>query len=237
LGRYADCLDAIRDAAPGAPFVVAQLGQSLDGRIALPSGESRWINGPAALRHVHQLRASVDAVLVGIGTALADDPLLNVRHIEGRNPARVILDPRGRARPDLKCLRSDGSRRIVILGAGRTAACSLPTGVETLSVPVQGDSVAPMDVVDALARGGLRRILVEGGARTVSGFVDAGAVDRLHLLVAPVILGSGTTGLDLKPIGTLAKALRFRTDIHVLDSGDVLFDCDLRKRLLETETS
>ena len=233
---YADCLEAIRNSVPGVPFVVAQLGQSLDGRIALPSGESRWINGAAALRHVHRLRAAVDAVLVGVGTALADDPLLNVRHVEGRNPARVILDPRGRIRPDLKCLQPDGARRIVLRSHGCAGATALPDGVEILSLPVHADAVAPADVVDVLARSGLRRILVEGGARTVSGFVDAGAVDRLHLLVAPVILGSGTTGLGLKPIVKLADALRFRTDVHVLEGGDVLFDCDLRKRIGETET-
>ena len=73
------------------PFVVAQLGQSLDGRIAIESGESKWINGQAALVHVHRVRAAVDAVVVGVGTVAADDPHLNVRHVAGRNPARVII--------------------------------------------------------------------------------------------------------------------------------------------------
>ena len=82
---YAESLRLIRDCPAGRSFVVAQLGQSLDGRIALPSGESRWINNDAALDHLHRLRAVVDAVVVGIGTALADDPMLNVRRVAGRN--------------------------------------------------------------------------------------------------------------------------------------------------------
>ena len=83
----------ITSASSDRPFVVAQLGQSLDGRIATPTGESRWINRHAALTHVHQVRATVDAVMVGIGTVAADDPILNVRHVEGRNPARVVIRP------------------------------------------------------------------------------------------------------------------------------------------------
>jgi diaminohydroxyphosphoribosylaminopyrimidine deaminase / 5-amino-6-(5-phosphoribosylamino)uracil reductase len=78
------------------PFVVAQLGQSLDGRIATVTGDSKYINGEAALDHLHAIRAHVDAVVVGIGTVIADDPQLTVRRAEGRNPARVIIDPRGR---------------------------------------------------------------------------------------------------------------------------------------------
>ena len=80
----------------------------------------------------------------------------------------------------------------------------------------------------------MRRLLIEGGARTVSGFIDAGAVDRLHLLVAPVILGSGKSGLSMRPIERLSQALRPRTRVHVLPDGDVLFDCDLRSTMNES---
>ena len=87
------------NADPSRPFVVAQLGQSLDGRIATPTGESRWINKDEALDHVHRIRANVDAVLVGVGTVVADDPILNVRRVPGRNPARVVIDPQGMFSP------------------------------------------------------------------------------------------------------------------------------------------
>jgi diaminohydroxyphosphoribosylaminopyrimidine deaminase / 5-amino-6-(5-phosphoribosylamino)uracil reductase len=206
------------------PFVVAQLGQSLDGRIALPSGESRWINGKDALTHVHRLRAAVDAVIVGVGTAMADDPLLNVRHVEGRNPARVIIDPRGRLELDRRCLDgSDGARRLIVRGApGPT-----PSGVEEIVIPLVDGKLQPVRIANALATRGLAKLLIEGGAATVSAFVDAGAVHRLHVLVAPMILGSGKTGLALNGITRLADAPRPTATTTVFGDGDVLFDCDL----------
>jgi riboflavin-specific deaminase-like protein len=216
----------------GGPLVIAQLGQSLDGRIATISGESRWINGGCALDHLHRLRAAVDAVVIGAGTALADDPLLTVRRAPGRSPARVVIDPTGRAPASLRCFRDDGSRRVSLRAAD---APSAEGGVETLRV-ARGDNgaIAPLAIVAALAATGFPRLLIEGGARTVSAFIDAGAVDRLHVLVAPTIIGSGRIGLDLAPEPRLAAALRPATRIHLFEDGDVLFDCDLRRRRPET---
>lgn len=229
---YSRILAAVTDAPTERPFVVAQLGQSLDGRIATPTGESRWINRDAALDHLHRLRAAVDAVVVGVGTALADDPLLNVRRVAGRNPARVVIDPSGRLPAGARCLDSgDGTRRVVIHAGDaplRKGALALQAGVEAVTLPREGEQLSPRAIVDALFRLGLRRLLIEGGANTVSGFIDAGAIDRLHVLVAPAILGSGKTGLSLSPIARLDEALRPSTLVHVLDDGDVLFDCDLR---------
>ncbi|MEM9139635.1 MAG: RibD family protein, partial [Pseudomonadota bacterium] len=90
------------------PIVIGQLGQSLDGRIATPTGASKYINGQEALRHLHHIRAHVDAIVVGVGTAIADDPQLTTRHVAGRNPARVVIDPRGRMPGGLTML-SDGA--------------------------------------------------------------------------------------------------------------------------------
>lgn len=218
-------LAPIVNAAADRPFVVAQLGQSLDGRIATPTGESRWINRDAALDHVHRLRAAVDAVVVGIGTALADDPILNVRRVAGPNPARVVIDPRMRLPADARCMDgADGAQRVLIRG------CDTPAndGIEAVKVERENGHLPPRAIVEALFRRGYRRLLIEGGATTVSSFIDAGVVDRLHVLVAPVILGSGKTGLSLAPIARLAEAYRPRTDVYVLADGDVLFDCDLR---------
>jgi riboflavin-specific deaminase-like protein len=206
------------------PFVVAQLGQSLDGRIAIENGESKWINKQAALVHVHRVRAAVDAVVVGVGTVAADDPMLNVRHVTGRSPARVIIDPSGRLSSSAKCLKDDGCRRIVV----RAVDAPLPAGAEELRITSAERRLCPREIAEGLFRLGICSMLIEGGANTVSGFVAAGAVDRLHVLVAPVILGSGKPGLALPPIARLADALRPKTDVHVLDDGDVLFDCDMK---------
>ncbi len=210
------------------PVVIGQLGQSLDGRIATPSGDSKYISGGHALDHLHRLRAAADAVLVGVGTVMADDPLLNVRRVPGRHPARVILDPSGRVNPAARCLKDDGARRLLIRRAGCIAPA--PSGVETLDLPAGRDGVlSPTAVLAALAAAGLRRILLEGGPRTLAAFIDAGCVDRLHVVVSPVILGSGRTGLDLRPIASLRAAMRPATRLTVFPDGDVLFVCDLRQ--------
>src|SRR5215469_11553659 len=96
------------------PFVVGQLGQSLDGRIATATGNSRYINCPDAIQHLHRLRALVDAVIVGIGTVLADDPQLTVRRVVSNDPARVVIDPNGRLPPDARILAEDGNPVFVI---------------------------------------------------------------------------------------------------------------------------
>jgi len=225
-GPGADVCAAIRNAPSNRPFVVAQLGQSLDGRIATITGESRWINSSAALDHLHRLRASVDAVVVGIGTALADDPQLTVRRVAGRNPARVVIDPEGQLPPSARCLVEDGARRLLVR-ASKAASC--PRGVEVVTIDAVGKPLCPTAIVEALFERGLRRLLIEGGARTISQFIDAGTVDRLHVLVAPLIIGSGKTGLELAPIRRLSQARRPYTEVHLLADGDVLFDCDLRR--------
>jgi riboflavin-specific deaminase-like protein len=188
--------------------VVGQLGQTLDGRIATDSGHSHYINGPEGLDHLHRLRALVDAVVIGVGTALADNPQLTVRRVAGPSPIRVVLDPRGRLRPDARVLAADGVRRVVV------------------ALPADDGHMAPAAVLGALAARGMRRVLIEGGARTVSGFLSAGCLDRLHLVVAPIILGTGRAGLGLSPIDRVDNALRPPTRTYPLGE-DVLFDCDL----------
>lgn len=221
-----DPCGAVSSGRADGPFVVAQLGQSLDGRIATPTGASRYINRTAALDHLHRLRAHVDAVVVGIGTVIADDPALTVRRVPGRSPARVVIDPNSRLSRDAAVLREDGCRRIVIRGeAGPDMA-----GVETIRVARDGNGLPPTAILAALARAGLRRILLEGGAATVSALIAAGCVDRLHVLVGPMILGSGRTGLNLPPIDGLEEALKPATTVYLLSDGDVLFDCDLRSQ-------
>lgn len=221
---------AIGAAPADRPFVIAQLGQSLDGRIATLNGHSRYINRFAALDHLHRLRAEVDAVVVGIGTVIADNPQLTVRRVPGRSPARVVIDANGRLPDDARCLEDDGAPRLVLRAASRP----VPAGVEEMlveSLPEGG--LSPRSIVDRLFAAGYRRLLIEGGARTISLFLQHGAVDRLHVLVAPMIIGSGVPGIELPPIAVVDDALRPVTQVHVLADGDVLFDCDLRRAVSE----
>src|SRR6201988_512405 len=114
----------LRAGATDDLMVVGQLGQSLDGRIATNSGHSKYINCEAGLDHLHRLRALMDAVVIGVVTALADDPRLTVRRVAGPNPARVILDPHGRLRANARVLAADGARRLVVTTPD--AACTFP---------------------------------------------------------------------------------------------------------------
>lgn len=220
-------LEPLVAAPAGQPYVIAQLGQSLDGRIATPTGESRWINRGAALDHLHRLRANVDAVVVGVGTVVDDDPELTVRRVTGKHPARVIIDPRGRTPSQARCLADNGVRRVIVTGA--PGMMSAAGKAEIIKLETSGPRLDPLAIIAALSRAGLNKILIEGGATTVSHFIDAGALDRLHVLVAPIIIGSGVQGLNLAPIAQLRDAKRPATRVHVLDDGDVLFDCDMRR--------
>ena len=205
-------------------IVVGQIGQSLDGRIATPTGHSHYINGAAGLMHLHRLRALVDAVVVGIGTVLADDPQLTVRRVEGPQPARVVIDGRGRLPARARLLVADGVRRLVL--TTQTTRADLPPDVECVALPAQDGRMAPADILRALAVRGFRRILIEGGAETLSRFLAAGCLDRLHVVVAPIILGSGRPSFALDPIEKVDAALRPPMHVHRLDT-EVLYDCDL----------
>ena len=209
--------------------VVGQCGQSIDARIATASGHSHYINGETGLIHLHRLRALVDAVVIGVGTAIADDPQLTVRRVEGPNPARVVIDPNGRLPSTARLLTADGTRRLIISAVEAPAA--LPAGVEVVRLPVRDGQVGPAAIIAALAARGFCRILIEGGADTVSRFLAAGCLDRLHVLVAPIILGAGRSSLTLPPIERLDEAMRAPMRAHSL-GGDVLLDCDLSAQRL-----
>jgi diaminohydroxyphosphoribosylaminopyrimidine deaminase / 5-amino-6-(5-phosphoribosylamino)uracil reductase len=221
---YEDFFGPLRSGQADELVVVGQIGQSLDGRVATDTGHSHYINGPAGLAHLHRLRALVDAVVIGVRTALADDPQLTVRRVTGPQPARVVIDPGGRIPASARLFATDGVRRLVVTGDGATPP--LPPGVETVGLPKTDGQVAPASILLALAERGFRRILIEGGADTVSRFLAANCLDRLHVIVAPVILGSGRASLSLPPIARADQGLRAPIRIHRLDD-EVLFDCDL----------
>src|SRR5438270_5968197 len=221
---WADLFAPLQKGTVDDLVVVGQLGQSLDGRIATESGHSKYINGPAGLEHLHRLRSLVDAVLVGVGTALADDPQLTVRHVEGPHPARIVLDPKGRLAACAKVFSCDGVRRLAVVAEG--TQCGFNPDVEVLTLPAANGRIAPRAILAALAERGLRRILVEGGAETVSCFLGHGCLDRLHVIVAPIIIGSGRAGFVLPPIERADQAVRISTRTFQLED-EILFDCDL----------
>lgn len=204
------------------PFLFAQVGQSLDGRIATTTGDARDISGADGLCHLHRCRALADAVVIGVRTALHDDPRLTVRLVPGRSPARVVIDPKGRLPNTARVFAADGIRRIVV----QATATLRPAGVEVIRLPAHDGWIDPAAIRAALADRGLARVLIEGGGVTIARFLEAGLLDRLHVAVAPLIIGSGPAGLRTTPVASLAEALRPETRVYGLDT-DVVFDCRL----------
>jgi diaminohydroxyphosphoribosylaminopyrimidine deaminase / 5-amino-6-(5-phosphoribosylamino)uracil reductase len=221
---WEDIFGPLRQGVVDDLVLVGQCGQSIDARIATLTGHSHYINGEAGLAHLHRLRALVDAVVIGVGTAIADDPLLTVRRVEGPSPARVIVDPNGRLPLAARVLAADGVRRLVVTAAATPAR--LPAGIEVVPVAADNGQLAPAAIIAALAARGFRRFLIEGGADTVSRFLAARCLDRLHILVAPIILGAGRSSLTLPPVERVDEAMRAPIRVHSL-GGDVLLDCDL----------
>lgn len=244
---YKPLLDARHAQRTGGagPWVVAQLGQSLDGCIATAGGDSAFVTGPPSLTHLHRLRALCDAVLVGAGTVAADDPRLTTRRVAGPQPVRVVIDPTARLDGRARLFRDGAAPTLWLCDAAHAAQAqarlaaatttALAAAAEVLAVPGLLDAAAPARrwrpaaVVDALAARGLRLLFVEGGGVTVSAFLAAGALDRLHLVVAPVLIGDGRRGLQGPARAAMADCLRPPARVLALGE-DRLWDLDLRAR-------
>jgi riboflavin-specific deaminase-like protein len=213
------------DATPRRPFTIAHLGQSLDGHIATGSGDSYYVTGPDNVRHLHRLRALCDAVIVGAGTVVRDDPRLTVRHVEGVSPVRVVLDPRGQL-PSRHRVFTDGLAHTLVVHA-QGVVTAAPGNAEILLVPHTDGRLDLRALLEALHARGLYAVFVEGGGATVSGFLEAGLLDRLHVAIASLVTGSGRPGLSLPARDKIADCLRPAHRVFTM-GGDVLFDCDLR---------
>jgi diaminohydroxyphosphoribosylaminopyrimidine deaminase / 5-amino-6-(5-phosphoribosylamino)uracil reductase len=213
-------------AGAGRPFVVAHLGQSLDGRIAAANGASRWVTGPEDVLHNHRMRALADAVLVGAETVRRDDPQLTVRRCTGANPVRVVIDP-GLALDEGCGVLSDGAAPTLVFAAADGPRPDRRGLAETVFVPRRGDHLCCASIADALSERGLDWIFVEGGGVTVSRLLEQGLLDRLQITISTLIIGSGRPSISLPEIADLAHGLRPKT--RRFDLGeDLLVECLLK---------
>jgi diaminohydroxyphosphoribosylaminopyrimidine deaminase/5-amino-6-(5-phosphoribosylamino)uracil reductase len=195
-------------------LVTLKLATSLDGRIATASGESRWITGEAARQAAHRLRTQHDAVVIGVETALADDPELTVRleGYAGPQPARVVLDSRQRLQPHSKLVRTAREIATVVVSVDPPTPALTDAGVKVLQVDDVGDGRPELKAaVQALANLGLKRRFVEGGGQVAASFLRCGLVDRLEWFRASVILGGeGRPCIGALGVRNLADAVRLR---------------------------
>lgn len=207
--------------------VSLKLATSLDGRIATAAGESRWITGEAARQAAHQLRAEHDAVLVGIETALADDPQLTVRlpGYRGPQPARVVLDSRQRLRPECKLAATAREIPTYLVATTPPDPALQAAGVRILRVPAVGEDRPELpSVVRALEAEGLVRLLVEGGGQVAASFLRCGLVDTLEWFRAPLVIGGeGRPGVGALAVAALADAPHFRR-FEVRELGSDLWE-------------
>ena len=201
------------------PRVTLKLATSLDGRIATASGESQWITGPEARQQGHRLRASHDAILVGVETVLADDPELTVRlpDYAGSHPLRVVLDSRLRTPATAKV--ATGNTLILT-----TAAPHAIGQAEVVAVAADDARLAITAVLEALTARGVASLLIEGGGRVAASFLQAGVVDAIEWFRAPILLGGeGRPCVASLALAKLADAPKFRR-LGVEPVGDDLWE-------------
>jgi 5-amino-6-(5-phosphoribosylamino)uracil reductase len=196
------------------PRITVSYAQSLDGRIATATGDSRWISGPSTLRLAHRLRRDHEALLVGIGTVLRDDPQLTCRlpGRRSRSPARVVLDSTLRLPPDSRLARGAGELPTLVFTVGAPAARR--SALEALGVRVVESPPDPegridlRGVLEHLAGLGYASLFVEGGARVITSFLRQHLVHRLLVVVAPLLIGEGVQAVGDLGVRALAEALR-----------------------------
>jgi diaminohydroxyphosphoribosylaminopyrimidine deaminase/5-amino-6-(5-phosphoribosylamino)uracil reductase len=202
----------------GRPFVIAKFASSLDGKIAASSGDSRWVSGPQTRAWSHELRTRIDAIAVGVNTVLVDDPQLTARPddtMAERQPLRVVLDSRGRTPPGAKVLQCDVRTLIATTEASPSSwrEAMESAGAQVAALPADGSGrVALPALLDLLGRSDVLSLLIEGGGGLLGAFFDQRLVDKVHAVVAPLIIGSASAPAAVAGEGAarMADALRLR---------------------------
>ncbi len=211
----------------GLPFTTLKIAQTLDGRIASRNGHSKWITSETSRRFVHKLRSQHDAILVGIGTVLADNPRLTVRLSRGVSPKRIVLDSKLRISLASNLLTDEFVKRTIIVTTEeapneRTKRIE-ETGAQVWGVPANSDGrVDLLSLWRKLGQAGIAAVLVEGGSKIYSALLKANLVDKVCVFIAPRILGDGLSALQNLGITNLEKSISLRDVSRRILDGDLL---------------
>lgn len=214
----------------GLPFVTVKYAQTLDGRIATATGQSQWISSPGSLKFAHQLRAEHDAILVGIGTVLKDNPTLTVRMVRGRNPLRIVVDGNLAVKPEFNVMQ-DLSRTPTWIATTKNASdpafrALAKAGAEMVIVDSnKGNHVDLKGLLHLLAARNISSVLIEGGSRIITSALKDNLVNRLVTVIAPKILGKGIEAVGDLNIHNLEKAKKLSVKSVVKKGSDVIMDC------------
>lgn len=194
----------------GRPYVHAKWAMTLDGKIATRTGNSKWISGEASRQRVHLLRGRMDAIVIGIGSVLADDPLLTARPPGPRAPTRVILDSQGRLPLDSQLVRTAADAQVLVATLA-PPTIALP-GCESLVLKSEAGRPSVQALLEELGRRRMTNVLVEGGSAVLGSFLDAGAIDEVHVFIAPRLAGGAEarTPIAGQGIGQIADALKLK---------------------------
>ena len=195
------------------PYVHAKWAMTLDGKIATRTGHSKWISNEAARRYVHELRGRMDAIVTGIGTVLADDPLLTARPAGSRMATRIVLDSACRIPADSRLAKSAPECPVIVVTAGKSAEGRVSTleslGCQILNLEAANGRPSINALLDELGRRSMTNILLEAGSAVLGGFLDAKAIDEVHVVIAPLLAGGDQALTPVAGIGIdrLAEAL------------------------------
>jgi diaminohydroxyphosphoribosylaminopyrimidine deaminase/5-amino-6-(5-phosphoribosylamino)uracil reductase len=213
----------------GRPYVHAKWAMTLDGKIATRAGDSRWISNDASRRRVHKLRGRMDAIVVGIGTALADDPSLTARPPGPRVPTRIVLDSHGRTSPNSHLVLTAKETPTLVVTTGIAAGELRAAGCEVLSLAGDSARISLPALLDELGRRRMTNILIEGGSEVLGAFVDARAIDELHVFIAPKLAGGAAakTPVGGHGVDRIADSLSLaRWNVELIE-GDLYLHGDI----------
>jgi diaminohydroxyphosphoribosylaminopyrimidine deaminase/5-amino-6-(5-phosphoribosylamino)uracil reductase len=216
----------------GLPYVTVKWAQTLDGKIATAQGRSRWISSPVSLKLAHRLRATHDAILVGVNTVIKDNPELTTRLVRGRSPVRVVLDSRLRIPPDSKVLTNQSAARTLVAATPAAPPEKLSAlknmGIEVLTLPPDSSSRVDLKaLLKTLARRQISSVLVEGGSEVITSFLRLGLADKIICIIAPKLMGAGVSPLADLNITDVGQSLKlnftkvYRSGEDIVVEGEI----------------